>query len=217
VDFLTASVDVEGEGPTMVVIDTDTPGVRITRRFDSFDGTHHAAFAFDEARVPAGHVVGAAGEGRGRAMETISATRRAIAADCVGTSLWALELVDEHLSTERRDGRRPGDRERARLRYGELRIKTYAARSAVYRTARLTDAGENVVNETIAAKVLATEVAGEVVDTAIQLVGGESLIVGHPLEAAHRRLRTLRLAEGESDTLRVNVARGRLDLGLGRL
>jgi hypothetical protein len=32
-----------------------------------------------------------------------------------------------------------------------------------------------------------------------------------------RRLRSVRLAEGESDTLRVNLSRGFLDLGKGRL
>jgi acyl-CoA dehydrogenase len=55
------------------------------------------------------------------------------------------------------------------------------------------------------------------VDMAVQLVGGEALVTGHPLEQALRRLRALRLTEGESDTLRVNVARGHLDLGKGRL
>ena len=56
-----------------------------------------------------------------------------------------------------------------------------------------------------------------IVDEAVQLVGGEALVVGHPLEAVLRRLRALRLAEGETDTLRVNLARGFLDLGKGRL
>ncbi len=216
-DFLTATVEVEGEGPAMVVVDTDLPGVRMLRRFASFDGSHHAAFAFEEVRVPRSHALGRPGEGRGRALERISDVRRAIAADCTGTAMWVLALVAEHLVTPRRDGRRPGDDERARLRYGDLQVKVYAARSMVYRTARLTDAGENVVNESIAAKLFASEVAGEVVDGAIQLVGGEALVEGHPLEQVMRRLRTLRLAEGESDVLRVNVARGRLDLGQGRL
>jgi hypothetical protein len=40
---------------------------------------------------------------------------------------------------------------------------------------------------------------------------------GHALEHTLRRLRTWRLAEGERDTLRVNPARGHLDLGQGRL
>ena len=48
-------------------------------------------------------------------------------------------------------------------------------------------------------------------------MGGEALVAGHPLEAALRRLRALRLAEGETDVLQVNLARGHLDLGKGRL
>lgn len=217
VDFLTATVEIDGEGPAMVIIDVDRPGVTLLRRFASFDGSHHAAFTFDDVRVPRGHVVGAAGKGRGRALDKISEVRRAIAADCVGTSAWLLTLLHEHLVTPRRDGRRPGDQERARLRFGDLQVKAYAARSMTYRTARLADAGENVVNESIAAKLFASEVANEIVDVSIQLVGGEALVEGHPLEQVMRRLRTLRLAEGESDLLRVNVARGRLDLGQGRV
>ena len=216
-DFLTATLEVEGSGPAMVVIDTDRPGVRLVRRFASFDGSHHAAFTFEEVRVPRSHVLGAPGEGRGRALARISEVRMAIAADCSGTSMWLLGLLDEHLATPRRDGRRPGDQERVRLRYGDLRVKAYAARSVLYRTARLVDAGGNTVNECIAAKLFTSEVAGEIVDVAVQLVGGEALVEGHPLESTLRRLRTLRLAEGESDLLRVNVARGRLDLGQGRI
>jgi alkylation response protein AidB-like acyl-CoA dehydrogenase len=74
-----------------------------------------------------------------------------------------------------------------------------------------------VVNESIAAKVFATELVHQLVDSAVQLVVGEALVVGHPLAHALRRLRTLRLAEGETDSLRINLARGHLDLGKGRL
>lgn len=216
-DFLTATVEVDGEGPAMVVIDVDRPGVTISRRFASFDGSQHAAFAFRDVRVPRHCVLGAPGEGRSKALERISEVRRAITADCVGTAMWLLELVEDHLRTERRDGRRPGDEQRARLRFGELRVQVYATRSTAYRTARLADAGHDVINESIAAKLLASEVANAVADGAVQLLGGEALIEGHPVERTYRRLRTLRLAEGESDVLRVNVARGRLELERGRL
>ena len=214
--FLTTLVEIDGQGPAMVVIDTDTPGVTLTRRFTSLDGSHHAAFAFEQARVPRHHAIGAPGEGRSRALAKISALRRAIAADCVGTMAWVIDLVAQDLQRERRGGARAAS-ERVRLRYGELRIQAYAVRAAVYRTARLVDAGLDAVNESIAAKVLATEAANQAVDTAIQLMGGEALVDGHPLAGALRRLRALRLAEGETDTLRVNVARGHLDLGKGRL
>ena len=90
-------------------------------------------------------------------------------------------------------------------------------RATAYRTARQADAGQDVVNASIAAKVFATQVANQRVDLAVQPVGGEALVLGHPLEHTLRRLRTLRLAEGETDTLRVHLARGHLNLGKGRV
>ena len=215
-DFLTALVDVEGAGPSMVIIDTDRPGVSITRRFASLDGSHHAAFRFDDVRVPLHHAIGKPGDGRSRALAKISAVRRAVAADCVGSCAWVIDQVARELQRPRRNGP-SGQHERTRLRFGEMRILAYAARSAVYRTARLADAGHDVVNESIAAKVLASESANAIVDLGVQLVGGEALVLGHPLEAALRRLRAMKLVEGESDTLRVNLSRGFLDLGKGRI
>ncbi len=215
-DFLVALVEVEGQGPAMVVIDTGLPGVTLTRRFSSLDGSHHAAFRFDAVRLPRSHAIGAPGEGRSRALAKISAVRRMVAADALGTACWAVDFVGAELLRERRGGPRAAS-ERMRLRYGDMRIQAYAARATVYRTARLHDSGQDAVNESIAAKVFATEVAGQLVDLAVQLVGGEALVSGHPLEAALRRLRALRLAEGETDLLRVNLARGHLDLGKGGL
>jgi acyl-CoA dehydrogenase len=215
-DFLVALVEVDGQGPAMVVLDTDLPGVTLTRRFSSLDGSHHAAFRFDGVRVPSAHAIGAPGAGRSQALAKISAVRRWVAADALGTAAWAVDFVGAELLRERRGGARAAS-ERLRLRYGDMRIQAYAARATVYRTARLHDSGQDAVNESIAAKVLATELAGQLVDMAVQLVGGEALVIGHPLEAALRRLRALRLAEGETDVLRVNLARGHLDLGKGRL
>jgi alkylation response protein AidB-like acyl-CoA dehydrogenase len=201
----------------MVIIDTDAPGVTMTRRFGTLDGTHHAAFAFDDVRLPASRVVGAPGEGLRRALDKISQVRLSIAAGCVGVAAWVIEYLTDHLLAPRRRGEPLGAHERVRLRYGELRVEAYAARSMLYRTARLADAGENVVNEAIACKVFATEAVGRIVDAAVQLVGGDALTDGHPLEGVLRRVRVLRLAEGETDTLLVNLARGRLELGLGRI
>jgi len=214
--FLTALVDVEGQGPSMVIIDTDRPGVSIERRFASLDGSHHAAFRFDEVRVPRHHAIGKPGDGRGRALAKISSVRRTVAADCVGTAQWVIALVTEALQRERRSGPL-AQHDRIRLRFGEMRILAFAARSAVYRAARLADSGQDAVNESIAAKVFASETVNTLVDMAVQLVGGEALVEGHPLEGAIRRVRASRLVEGDTDTLRVNLSRGFLDLGKGRI
>jgi acyl-CoA dehydrogenase len=103
-DFLTALVEVEDRGPAMVVIDTASEGVTMTRRFGSIDGSHHAAFTFSEVRVPATHIVGAAGEGRARALGKISEVRLSIAAGCVGVAAWIIEHVTDCLQAPRRGG-----------------------------------------------------------------------------------------------------------------
>ena len=221
-DFINALVEVSGTGPAMVLIETDRPGVVLTQRFGTLDGSHHAAFTFSDVRVPATHVIGEAGRGLGRALDQISATRMAIAADCVGQCRFAIEFVERTLSERAaRRGEASGaerigtDVERVTL--GDMRIAAYAARSALYRTARLVDAGENAVNEVMATKSLATETLSWVCDDAVQLVGGTALVDGHPLVEILRRVRAMRLAEGPTEVLAANVARGRLDLGLGRI
>jgi len=216
-DFLNTLVEIPGQGRAMLAIDVATPGVSIEQRFASLDGSHHAAFRFDGARVPRAHLIGEPGKGMPVAMRQIGDTRLAIAADAVGLSRWVIGFVTAHLQAPHHSGEPLGAREGVRLRYADLRIKTFAARSMLYRTARLAAAGENIVNEGIACKVFATETLSYVVDGGIQLVGGKALTVGHPLEALYREARSLRLAEGASDVLRLNLVRGALDLGKGVL
>ena len=69
----------------------------------------------------------------------------------------------------------------------------------------------------MASKILASETIAELVDTAIQVVGGEALVESHPLASTFRRVRASRLAEGPTDVLHANISRGYLDLNLGRI
>ena len=216
-DFINTLVQIEDRGPSMVVIDKNLPGVIMEKKFSSLDGSHHAAFRFDNVRVPLGHVIGEPGSGLPKAMRQIGDTRLLIAAQACGYMLWVVDMLTEHLSAADKSGQPRGDKDVVRLRYADLRIQAFAARSMLYRTARLADAGENIINEAMACKVFSTEAVGNLVDTAIQLVGGTALVEGHPLEALYRRVRAWRLAEGASDVLRLNIGRGILELGKGRI
>ena len=219
-DFLSILVNVEDRegaklGTAMVLVDREAEGVRQTASFVSMEGGGHAAFRFDAVQVPSWQMVGRLGEGMPRALANIGNVRLMIAAEAMGVSLWALEYLRDHLLAPHRSGAPLGDKEGVRLRYADLRIKVFAARSALSRAARWADAGQNSVNEVIAAKVFCTEVAGDVVDWAVQLVGGQALVVGHPLEALYRKVRSMRLVEGANDLLRLNLAKGNLELDKG--
>ncbi|MYD43856.1 MAG: acyl-CoA dehydrogenase [Gammaproteobacteria bacterium] len=216
-DYINALVEIDGQGPAMVLIDMGTPGIDIIRTFGSIDGSHHASMTFKDVTVPRSHVIGEAGRGLPRAMHQIGDTRLVFAAQSVGLMQWVIERTTEHLEAPHRSGEPLGSKEGVRLRYADMRIKAYAARSMLYRTARLAETGENVINEVIACKVFCTETIGEIVDMAIQLHGGVALRNGHPLEELYRRVRAWRLAEGASDILRLNLVRGKLDLQKGRI
>lgn len=222
-DFISVLVNVEadesgdGGGTAMVIIDRELEGVEIERRFSSLDGSGHASLAFNQVRVPVANVMGKIGEGMPRALGNIGNVRLSVAAQATGICMWVIDFVSEHLLAPHRSGTPLGEREGVRLRYADMRIETYAARSMLYRTARLAESGENVVNETIATKVFSTETAGRVVDAGIQLVGGQALVQGHPLERLYRQVRSMRLMEGASDLLRINLVKGKLELQKGRL
>ena len=214
---LAAADGTPGRGAVLLVVDRDADGLEISAPFRSMDGSHHVALVLDDVVVADTHQIGRPGEGLPRAQRQIGDVRIALAADACGLMQFALAHLETKLKDPHHGGGTLGDREGVRLRFADARIEAYAARSMLYRTARLADAGENVINEGMATKVFATEAAGRVVDTALQLEGGSALIVGHPLERLYREVRALRFAEGASDVLRLNVARGRLELDKGRL
>ena len=221
-DFVSVLVNVEDAdgskaGTAMVAIDRTADGVSIDREFASMEGGGHVAMKFDNVKVPVAHVVGKIGEGMPRALGNIGNVRLLVSAQAVGMCQFVLEFVEAHLRKPHRSGVPLGDREGVRMRYADMRIDTYAARSTLYRTARIVDSGDNSVNEVVACKVFCTETAGRVVDGGVQLIGRQALVKGHPLEALYREVRSLRLVEGASDLLRINLIKGKLELEKGRV
>ena len=57
------------------------------------------------------------------------------------------------------------------------------------------------------AKLHATETAQKVIDTAVQLHGGDGVKSGAVVERLYREIRALRIYEGASDVQRVVIAR----------
>ena len=57
------------------------------------------------------------------------------------------------------------------------------------------------------AKLFATEQAQKVIDTAVQLFGGEGVRSGNTVERLYREIRALRIYEGASDVQKVIIAR----------
>ena len=201
----------------MVIIPTTAKGVSQQARFNSLDGSHHAAFKFEQVRIPKTDMIGAIGEGMGRALSNIARLRLTVSAQAAGLCQWTLNYLADQLNFRQRNGKSLAERDSVKLRYADLRIQVYAARAMLYRTARLVDKEAECLNEVSATKVLVCELLNQVVDQAVQLVGGQALVESHPLAILYKRVRAYRLIEGASDVLRLNIAKNHLQQGQGRL
>jgi acyl-CoA dehydrogenase len=90
----------------------------------------------------------------------------------------------------------------------DMALDIDAAALLVYRAAWTKDQGAaRVSREAAMAKLFATERAQAVIDTAVQLHGGEGVRKGSAVETLYREIRALRIYEGASDVQRLVIAR----------
>jgi alkylation response protein AidB-like acyl-CoA dehydrogenase len=217
-DFFVVSVALEAAGPepearALVVIDRDAPGLLVERAFRSADGSGHVQLLLTDVEVAEDRVLSPPVEAEGRVRAGLSDLRMRVAARATGGALWAIDHVTARLREPHRAGIPLGEREGVRLRLSDMALALYGARSALYRTARLLDGGDDARTEVMAAKVLCTEAAVQVLDRAVLLAGGEALIEGHPLSRLQRELHALLIAEGASDVLRQSLGKAIVERG----
>jgi len=82
-----------------------------------------------------------------------------------------------------------------------------AARLLVYRAAFLKDtSNRRVTREASEAKLFATEAAGRIIDSAVQIHGAAGLVRGNIVEQLYRDVRALRIYEGTSEIQKLVIA-----------
>ena len=194
-------------GLALLVIDREGEGVAQGEGGATLDGSTHCAFTFEDAPVPRSRLLGKIGDGLPRAMDNIHRTRLGIAAEAAGSARFACRSALERITGPHRSGAPLAEREQVRAIFADMALDAWQAQSAAYRAAAASDAGAADANAQIAlAKWTASEALGRVVDRAIQLHGAQALLRGHPLERLYRAARSLRVAEGPTELLRLSVA-----------
>lgn len=166
------------------------------------------SLAFDGVPVTADDVLGETDRGFRVAMDTLNLFRPSVGAFAVGMAQAALEATLAH--TARRDafGGKLSDLQTVAHQVAEMALRTEAARLMVYAAATAYDAGApGVPGRAAMAKLLATETAQYVVDTAVQLHGARALRRGHLLEHLYREVRAPRIYEGASEVQRGIIAK----------
>jgi acyl-CoA dehydrogenase len=211
-DFLTLAVRT-GEagygGLSLLTFPTDVTGFAVSRKLEKI-GNHASDTAllyFEDCRVPRRFLLGEENQGFAYIMQNFQGERLAAALVAVAAMDLVLEETVAYGRERRAFGRPLVSMQVWRHKLAEHRSALEAARWLTYRAADLFNRGEPAVKEISMAKLVACDLAQEVVYDCMQLHGGMGYVVESEVARAWRDLRLLTIAGGASEIMKEIVAR----------
>ena len=205
------------EQQSMIVVPTDTPGITVLRHLSVFgydDAPHgHMEVTLENVRVPKSNIL--LGEGRGFeiAQGRLGPGRIHHCMRSIGAAERALELMCKRLMSRVAFGKPISQHSIWHERIAESRCMIDQARLMTLKAAYMMDTvGNKVARAEIAMiKVIAPNMACQIIDWAMQAHGGAGISQVTPLANMYAHQRTLRFADGPDEVHRAAIAK--LELG----
>jgi acyl-CoA dehydrogenase len=205
-----AIVDGDPEKQTLFLVDKNTPGIAIKRE-PKFTHTYvfgHPEFIFTDVEVGAERILGDVGAGLELTKDWFVEARLQIAANCLGAAIRALDLASDWASQRHQFGRAIGEFQAVEFMLADMAVDIFAAKSMIYRVAWEIDNGLDrrlVHARASALKLFSSEMAGRVLDKAVQIFGGRGYMRENAVERLNRDVRVDRIWEGTSEIQRVII------------
>ncbi|MBZ0235108.1 MAG: acyl-CoA dehydrogenase, partial [Deltaproteobacteria bacterium] len=205
--FATVDPAAGKKGITAFWVPLDTPGVTVIAQ-EPIAAHPLGRLVLDGARVGGDAMIGERGQGMKLALQTLDTFRVSVAAAAVGMARRALAEAVAHVGARRQFGKALAEQPLVQAHLADMATAIDAARLLALRAAYLKDTGApRTTVEVSMAKLFATEAAQDVIDRAVQLLGGRGVMRGAVVEHLYRAIRPLRIYEGTSEIQRTIIGK----------
>jgi len=192
-ELFVVSVDLEGTGPVLVLIESSTNGVSIEA--DPSMGLRAAGLSrliLEDVDINAKAVLGTTDDYR----ECVRLSRLAWAGLALGTGKAVLDYVSDYVKTREAFGEPISHRQSVAFMVANIAIELEGMRLTTLKAASRAEQGIDFSREVALARRLTSEYGMQIGTDGVQLLGGHGFVKEHPVERWYRDLRAVGLMEG---------------------
>lgn len=194
-------------GLSLLVVDSDSLGITLVEDqsdWHGFRGTGAAWIAFDEVHVPRENLVGEEGNAWEYITAELNLEHLTVARYCLGASQRALEITANYTNHRTVNEQSLSEYQAVNHKLAELVTKLDAAYLLNTRAATLLDEEGFTAGrmESAMAKWYGNDLAHEIADACIQLMGGIGTTNSYPIERIQRDVRAGRFLGGASEVMK---------------
>lgn len=196
-------------GISMFIVDTSRPGFCVSQRLEKSGMrlSDTALLYMDDLRLPGDSLLGIEGEGFRQIMWELQGERMGVSVFGVAGARAVLEVALLHARDRRAFGKPIAGFQAVSHRLAEMATEVEAVQTLVYECCDLWNLGVYATEEVAMAKLAVGQVTNEVVDVALQTLGGAGLVEGSFISREWLGMRIGRIGGGSDEVQRQILAR----------
>jgi acyl-CoA dehydrogenase len=192
------------------IVDMQTAGISIGSPDKKMgqQGAHIADVIMEDVQIPGNALVGGEeGCGFQIAMQSLDNGRLSVAGMGVGMGRRILDTAMRYATERKAFGETIANFQLIQAMLADSEAELYAAECMIADACARADRGEVILRKAAAAKLFATETCGRVADRCVQIYGGAGYLAEYPAERFFRDARILRIYEGTSQIMQLQIAK----------